>query len=107
MAKFSLIQFWEFLNEHLDQNLSCLMETDTDSLYLALTRSRINDKCVNLCPKSEKPEPWSLKHFIHTFFYLYCRRCRTGRVFGLLAQNLDELPEDLPLTEVFRPMSCS
>ncbi|XP_030856242.1 serine/threonine-protein kinase ULK4 [Strongylocentrotus purpuratus] len=27
-------------------------------------------------------------------------RCRSGRMLGLLAQNLDELPEDLPLTEV-------
>ena len=53
MAKFSLIQFWEFLNEHLDQNLYCLMETDTDSLYLAIARPTI-DECV----KPDKIQNW-------------------------------------------------
>ena len=53
MAKFNLIQFWEFLNEHLDQNLYCLMECDTDSLYLALARPTI-DECV----KPGKLQDW-------------------------------------------------
>ena len=58
MAKFNLIQFWEFLNEHLDQNLYCLMETDTDSLYLALARSTI-DECV----RPEKLQDWWEKKY--------------------------------------------
>ena len=45
MAKLSLIEFWEFLNEHLDKNLYCLMECDTDSLYISIARSTI-DECV-------------------------------------------------------------
>ena len=49
MAKFSLIEFWEFLADHLNPSLYCLMEYDTDSLYLAIARSTI-DECV----KSEK-----------------------------------------------------
>ncbi|XP_063952872.1 serine/threonine-protein kinase ULK4-like [Lytechinus pictus] len=32
-------------------------------------------------------------------------RCRCGRVFGLLAQNLDELSEDFPLTEIITALT--
>ena len=58
MAKYSLITFWEFLNEHLDQTLYCLMETDTDSIYLALARPKIDD-----CVKPEKLENWHAKKY--------------------------------------------
>ena len=58
LAKFDINQFWEFLNEHLDQNLYCLMQTDTDSLYLALARSTI-DECV----RPEKLEDWWEKKY--------------------------------------------
>ena len=53
MAKYSLIVFWEFINNYLDPNLYCLMECDTDSLYLALARSTIDD-----CVKREKLNEW-------------------------------------------------
>jgi hypothetical protein len=58
MAKYSLIRFWEFLNAHLDPKLYCLMECDTDSLYLSLARSDID-----LCVKPEKLDNWRKKKF--------------------------------------------
>ena len=45
LAKLNLLQFWKFLKDHLDEELYCLMETDTDSLYIAIARSTI-DECV-------------------------------------------------------------
>ena len=53
MAKYSLIEFWEFLHDHLDQDLYSLMECDTDSLYIALARESIDD-----CVRPEKSEEW-------------------------------------------------
>ena len=53
MAKYSLISFWQFLNDHLNKELYSLMECDTDSLYIALGRSTI-DECV----LPEKKENW-------------------------------------------------
>ena len=55
-AKLLLISFWEFLNKYLDNELYQLMETDTDSLYLALARESI-DECV----KPELREEWDRK----------------------------------------------
>ena len=58
MAKFSLIEFWEFLHDHLDQDLYSLMECDTDSLYIALARDSI-DECV----KPEKRMEWNRRKY--------------------------------------------
>ena len=44
-AKLSLINFWEFLRYYLIDGYYELMETDTDSLYIALARDTI-DECV-------------------------------------------------------------
>ena len=69
-AKMKLLEFWLFLDEHLDRNLWCLIECDTDSLYFALARDSL-DECVRpemkdsweksrdsvLCSQSEKLRP--------------------------------------------------
>ena len=60
-AKLNLLCFWEFLWELLDNDLYQLMETDTDSLYIAYARKTI-DECV----KPEKKNSWVLKK--HFFF---------------------------------------
>ena len=44
-AKMKLLEFWLFLDKHLDRNLWCLIECDTDSLYFALGRDSL-DECV-------------------------------------------------------------
>ena len=53
-AKLLLISFWEFLNKYLDNELYELLETDTDSLYVAFARETI-DECV----KPELREEWN------------------------------------------------
>ena len=45
LAKLNLLRFWKFLKDHLDDELYCLMETDTDSLYIAIARPTL-DECV-------------------------------------------------------------
>ena len=69
-AKMKLLEFWLFLDEHLDRNLWCLIECDTDSLYFALARDSL-DECVRpemrnsweksrdsvLCSQSESLRP--------------------------------------------------
>ena len=69
-AKMKLLEFWLFLDEHLDRNLWCLIECDTDSLYFALGRDSL-DECVRpemkdswenskdsvLCSQSERLRP--------------------------------------------------
>ena len=45
LAKLNLLRFWKFLKDHLDNELYCLMETDTDSLYIAIARPTL-DECV-------------------------------------------------------------
>ena len=40
-----MIEFWEFLNIHLDNEKYQLMEMDTDSLYVAFAEDSIDD-CV-------------------------------------------------------------
>ena len=52
-AKLLLISFWEFLNKYLDNDLYQLMQTDTDSLYIAFARETIDD-----CVKPELREEW-------------------------------------------------
>ena len=42
-AKLALINFWEFLKDHLEDPLYQLMETDTDSLYIAIARDTLDD----------------------------------------------------------------
>ena len=56
MAKYNLIKFWNFLYEHLDYNLYCLISCDTDSLYLGIARATI-DECV----LPEKKDDWLKK----------------------------------------------
>ena len=46
LAKLNLLCFWKFLKDHLDEELYCLMETDTDSLYIAIARPTL-DECVH------------------------------------------------------------
>ena len=52
-AKLRLIQFWDFINTFLVNDLYQLMECDTDSLYIAFARDTI-DECV----KPEMRERW-------------------------------------------------
>ena len=58
MAKLCLLEFWKFLKDHLDEALYCEMETDTDSLYIAIARETL-DECV----KPEKLNDWLLKKY--------------------------------------------
>ena len=51
-AKLSLINFWEFINKYLIYDYYQIMETDTDSLYLALARDTL-DECIKPELKSE------------------------------------------------------
>ena len=51
-AKLSLINFWEFINKYLIYDYYQLMETDTDSLYIALARETL-DECVKPELKAE------------------------------------------------------
>ena len=44
-AKLRLIEFWEFVNHYLINDLYQIMECDTDSLYIAFARESI-DECV-------------------------------------------------------------
>ena len=60
MAKFSLIEFWEFLKDHLDGDAYCLMESDTDSLYICISRPTIDD-----CVRPEKLEDWKRRKYDH------------------------------------------
>ena len=53
-AKLRLIQFWDFINTFLVNDLYQLMECDTDSLYIAFARDTI-DECV----KPEMRERWN------------------------------------------------
>ena len=53
-AKLLLISFWEFLNKYLDNELYQLLQTDTDSLYIAFARETIDD-----CVKPELREEWN------------------------------------------------
>ena len=57
-AKLSLLCFWEFLNKYLDNSLYCLMECDTDSLYIAIARPTLDD-----CVKPELKEEWNSKKY--------------------------------------------
>ena len=52
-AKLRLIEFWEFINHYLVNNLYQIMECDTDSLYIAFARDSI-DECV----KPDLLEEW-------------------------------------------------
>ncbi len=51
-AKLRMIEFWEFINTHLDKDKYQLMEMDTDSLYIAFAEDTI-DECVLPEKKSE------------------------------------------------------
>ena len=58
-AKLSLIEFWEFLAKYLIDDYYQLMETDTDSLYIAFARDTI-DECVKPELKAEwDQEKWT------------------------------------------------
>ena len=58
MAKLCLLEFWLFLKDHLDEALYCEIETDTDSLYIAIARETL-DECV----KPEKLQHWFRKKY--------------------------------------------
>ena len=49
-----MLQFWKFINTYLDNDLYQLMETDTDSLYMAFAKDSI-DECV----KSHLRDEWN------------------------------------------------
>lgn len=55
-AKLRMLEFWNFINTYLENNLYRLMEMDTDSLYIAFTRDTI-DECV----KPELVAKWTTK----------------------------------------------
>ena len=52
-AKLRMLEFWEFINKFLVNDLYQLMEMDTDSLYIAFARDTIDD-----CVKPELREEW-------------------------------------------------
>ena len=58
MAKLRLLEFWKFLKDHLDENMYCLMETDTDSLYIAISKNSL-DECV----RPDRRAEWLLKKY--------------------------------------------
>ena len=53
-AKLRMLQFWKFINTYLDNDLYQLMETDTDSLYIAFARDSIDD-----CVKPHLRDEWN------------------------------------------------
>ena len=53
-AKLRMLEFWEFINKFLVNDLYQLMEMDTDSLYIAFARDTIDD-----CVKPELREEWA------------------------------------------------
>ena len=53
-AKLRMLEFWEFINKFLINDLYQLMEMDTDSLYIAFARDTIDD-----CVKPELREEWA------------------------------------------------
>ena len=57
-AKLYLLEFWLFLKEHLDDSTYCLMETDTDSLYIAISKETI-DECV----RPDKLDDWNKRKY--------------------------------------------
>ena len=57
-AKLNLINFWEFLNKYLVNDMFQIMECDTDSLYCALARDTV-DECV----KPELMEEWKREKY--------------------------------------------
>ena len=52
-AKLRMLQFWEFINDNLDNDKYQLLEMDTDSLYIAFAHDSI-DECV----KEDKKDTW-------------------------------------------------
>ena len=58
-AKLRMLEFWEFINKFLVNDLYQLMEMDTDSLYIAFARDTIDD-----CVKPELLEEWSKEKWI-------------------------------------------
>jgi hypothetical protein len=57
-AKLKLICFWEFLNKYLDNDKYQLMETDTDSLYIAFAADNLDD-----CVKEGLEEEWNREKY--------------------------------------------
>ena len=55
-AKLNLICFWEFINEHLENDMYQILETDTDSLYIAFARETLEE-----CVKQDKMNSWREK----------------------------------------------
>ena len=53
-AKLRMLQFWKFINTYLDNDLYQLMETDTDSLYIAFAKDSIDD-----CVKPHLRDEWN------------------------------------------------
>ena len=52
-AKLRMLEFWEFINKYLVNDLYQLTEMDTDSLYIAFARETIDD-----CVKDELRAEW-------------------------------------------------
>ena len=57
-AKLRMLEFWEFINKFLVNDLYQFMEMDTDSLYIAFARDTIDD-----CVKPELRETWAVEKF--------------------------------------------
>ena len=53
-AKLRMLEFWEFINTYLVNDMYQLMEMDTDSLYIAFAADTIDD-----CVKPELSEKWA------------------------------------------------
>jgi hypothetical protein len=58
-AKLRMLEFWNFINTYLENDLYQLMETDTDSLYIAFAKDTI-DECVKPHLKEQwETEKWN------------------------------------------------
>ncbi len=68
-AKLSLIEFWEFLNKYLINDMYKLMECDTDSLYIAFAHDTI-DECVKPGLQEEWKEVRTICHIFTFSHYL-------------------------------------
>ena len=55
-AKLSLLNFWEFINKFLINDLYQLLQMDTDSLYIAFARDTIDD-----CVKPNLRKQWEIE----------------------------------------------
>ena len=57
-AKLSLLNFWEFLDKYLVNDMYQIMECDTDSLYVALARDTVDE-----CGKPDLMAEWKSEKY--------------------------------------------